>query len=159
MHYIKCSRSGWHQNNSKWTIRWEVSFTCHYLWFEMVLWLMNALCICFQMWCFQLWGHIMGILYILLQPWEGMNPMQVVGAVGFQQRRLDIPGGVDPAVAEIIQSCWQTLVCFNSWTAMDFYIYKVLENCWGLICLVICLNSCMVNWKILSHKIIMKLWK
>ena len=49
----------------------------------------------------------------MLQPWEGMNPMQVVGAVGFQQRRLDIPGGVDPAVAEIIKRCWQTLVCFN----------------------------------------------
>lgn len=39
--------------------------------------------------------------------------MQVVGAVGFQQRRLDIPGAVDPAVAEIIKRCWQTLVCFN----------------------------------------------
>jgi hypothetical protein len=49
----------------------------------------------------------------LLQPWEGMNPMQVVGAVGFQQRRLTIPGNVDPAVAEIIERCWQTLVCFN----------------------------------------------
>ena len=57
----------------------------------------------------------------MLQPWEGMNPMQVVGAVGFQQRRLDIPGGVDPAVAEIIKRCWQTLVCFN------------LLNCNGLL--------------------------
>jgi hypothetical protein len=37
-----------------------------------------------------------------------MNPMQVVGAVGFQHRRLDIPGSVDPAVAEIIKRCWQT---------------------------------------------------
>jgi len=57
----------------------------------------------------------------MLQPWEGMNPMQVVGAVGFQQRRLDIPGTVDPAVAEIIKRCWQTLVCFN------------LLNCNGLL--------------------------
>ncbi|XP_013615324.1 PREDICTED: serine/threonine-protein kinase EDR1-like [Brassica oleracea var. oleracea] len=24
-------------------------------------------------------------------PWRGMNPMQVVGAVGFQNRRLEIP--------------------------------------------------------------------
>jgi hypothetical protein len=48
-----------------------------------------------------------------------MNPMQVVGAVGFQHRRLDIPGSVDPAVAEIIKRCWQTLVCFNSWAAME----------------------------------------
>ena len=66
------------------------------------------------------YGVILWELCTLLQPWEGMNPMQVVGAVGFQQRRLDIPGGVDPAVAEIIQSCWQTLVCFNSWAAMEF---------------------------------------
>uniref|UniRef100_A0A0A9DZH7 Uncharacterized protein n=1 Tax=Arundo donax TaxID=35708 RepID=A0A0A9DZH7_ARUDO len=36
-----------------------------------------------------------------------MNPMQVVGAVGFQDRRLDIPKEVDPLVAEIIEDCWQ----------------------------------------------------
>ncbi|KAF8772565.1 hypothetical protein HU200_005523 [Digitaria exilis] len=54
------------------------------------------------------YGVILWELCTLLQPWEGMNPMQVVGAVGFQQRRLDIPGTVDPAVAEIIKRCWQT---------------------------------------------------
>ncbi|XP_062228548.1 probable serine/threonine-protein kinase SIS8 isoform X3 [Phragmites australis] len=54
------------------------------------------------------YGVILWELSTLLQPWEGMNPMQVVGAVGFQQRRLDIPGDVDPAVAEIIERCWQT---------------------------------------------------
>ncbi|RCV20969.1 hypothetical protein SETIT_4G101100v2 [Setaria italica] len=54
------------------------------------------------------YGVILWELCTLLQPWEGMNPMQVVGAVGFQQRRLDIPGSVDPAVAEIIKKCWQT---------------------------------------------------
>lgn len=42
------------------------------------------------------------------QPWGGMNPMQVVGAVGFQHRRLDIPDNLDPAVADIIRKCWQT---------------------------------------------------
>ncbi|GJN29210.1 hypothetical protein PR202_gb17409 [Eleusine coracana subsp. coracana] len=59
------------------------------------------------------YGVILWELCTLLQPWEGMNPMQVVGAVGFQQRRLSIPGNVDPAVAEIIERCWQTLVIFN----------------------------------------------
>ncbi|KAL0429538.1 UNVERIFIED_CONTAM: putative serine/threonine-protein kinase SIS8 [Sesamum radiatum] len=38
----------------------------------------------------------------------GMNPMQVVGAVGFQHRRLDIPEDMDPVVADIIRKCWQT---------------------------------------------------
>nr|ABK96722.1 unknown [Populus trichocarpa x Populus deltoides] len=37
-----------------------------------------------------------------------MNPMQVVGAVGFQNRRLEIPKEVDPLVARIIWECWQT---------------------------------------------------
>ncbi|KAL3838982.1 hypothetical protein ACJIZ3_023573 [Penstemon smallii] len=37
-----------------------------------------------------------------------MNPMQVVGAVGFQHRRLDIPDNMDPIVADIIKKCWQT---------------------------------------------------
>ncbi|KAL6861759.1 hypothetical protein ACP4OV_017459 [Aristida adscensionis] len=54
------------------------------------------------------YGVILWELSTLLQPWEGMNPMQVVGAVGFQQRRLDIPSNVDPAVAKIIERCWQT---------------------------------------------------
>ncbi|KAI4330000.1 hypothetical protein MLD38_028315 [Melastoma candidum] len=53
-------------------------------------------------------GVILWELATLQQPWGGMNPMQVVGAVGFQHRRLDIPGDMDPAVAEIIEKCWQT---------------------------------------------------
>ncbi|XP_054797805.1 probable serine/threonine-protein kinase SIS8 [Prosopis cineraria] len=40
-------------------------------------------------------------------PWKGLNPMQVVGAVGFQNRRLEIPEDVDPVVAQIIRDCWQ----------------------------------------------------
>uniref|UniRef100_J3MCP9 non-specific serine/threonine protein kinase n=1 Tax=Oryza brachyantha TaxID=4533 RepID=J3MCP9_ORYBR len=54
------------------------------------------------------YGVILWELFTLLQPWEGMNPMQVVGAVGFQQRRLDIPAHVDPTIAEIIRRCWET---------------------------------------------------
>ncbi|CAO2818127.1 unnamed protein product [Amaranthus hypochondriacus] len=53
-------------------------------------------------------GVILWELCTLQQPWGGMNPMQVVGAVGFQHRRLDIPDTVDPAVADIIRRCWQT---------------------------------------------------
>jgi hypothetical protein len=56
------------------------------------------------------YGVILWELCTLLQPWEGMNAMQVVGAVGFQNRRLDIPDNIDPAIAEIIVNCWHTLV-------------------------------------------------
>lgn len=53
-------------------------------------------------------GVILWELATLRLPWSGMNPMQVVGAVGFQNRRLDIPKEVDPTVASIIWECWQT---------------------------------------------------
>ncbi|EXB69108.1 Serine/threonine-protein kinase [Morus notabilis] len=53
-------------------------------------------------------GVILWELSTMQQPWGGMNPMQVVGAVGFQHRRLDIPDDVDPAIADIIRKCWQT---------------------------------------------------
>lgn len=53
-------------------------------------------------------GVILWELATLRMPWHGMNPMQVVGAVGFQDKRLDIPKEVDPLVARIIWECWQT---------------------------------------------------
>ncbi|KAG5618921.1 hypothetical protein H5410_018745 [Solanum commersonii] len=53
-------------------------------------------------------GVVLWELCTLQQPWGGMNPMQVVGAVGFQHRRLDIPDDMDPAIADIIRKCWQT---------------------------------------------------
>lgn len=55
-------------------------------------------------------GIILWELATLKLPWSGMNPMQVVGAVGFQNRRLDIPKELDPLVARIIWECWQTYV-------------------------------------------------
>ncbi|KAK8958286.1 Serine/threonine-protein kinase EDR1 [Platanthera guangdongensis] len=53
-------------------------------------------------------GVIFWELATLRMPWSGMNPMQVVGAVGFQDRRLEISSSVDPLVARIIWECWQT---------------------------------------------------
>ncbi|XP_057775869.1 serine/threonine-protein kinase EDR1-like [Salvia miltiorrhiza] len=51
-------------------------------------------------------GVILWELATLRVPWTEMNSMQVVGAVGFQGRHLDIPPTVDPLVAEIISDCW-----------------------------------------------------
>ncbi|XP_074311487.1 serine/threonine-protein kinase EDR1 isoform X2 [Silene latifolia] len=53
-------------------------------------------------------GVILWELATMSLPWSGMNPMQVVGAVGFQNRRLDIPKELDPLVARIIWECWQS---------------------------------------------------
>lgn len=55
-------------------------------------------------------GVILWELTTLQVPWSGMNSMQVVGAVGFQGRRLEIPASVDPIVAEIISECWNQYV-------------------------------------------------
>ncbi|KAL6911470.1 hypothetical protein ACP4OV_000275 [Aristida adscensionis] len=54
------------------------------------------------------YGVILWELCTLSQPWEGMNAMQVVGAVGFQNRRLEIPDNTDPTIADIIMKCWET---------------------------------------------------
>ncbi|KAJ9559458.1 hypothetical protein OSB04_014072 [Centaurea solstitialis] len=40
-------------------------------------------------------------------PWEGLNPAQVVAAVGFKAKRLEIPKDVDPLWASLIKSCWR----------------------------------------------------
>ncbi|XP_020531650.1 serine/threonine-protein kinase EDR1 isoform X2 [Amborella trichopoda] len=53
-------------------------------------------------------GVILWELATTCMPWSGMNAMQVVGAVGFQNRHLDIPKEVDPKVAQIIFDCWQS---------------------------------------------------
>ncbi|KAF7032276.1 hypothetical protein CFC21_043468 [Triticum aestivum] len=41
-------------------------------------------------------------------PWDTHNTMQVIGAVGFMDHRLEIPRDVDPQWASMIQSCWDS---------------------------------------------------
>ncbi|XP_076928869.1 uncharacterized protein LOC143592996 [Bidens hawaiensis] len=38
-------------------------------------------------------------------PWDSLNSMQVIGAVGFMNQQLDIPKDVDPQWASLIESC------------------------------------------------------
>ncbi|KVI07889.1 Protein kinase, catalytic domain-containing protein [Cynara cardunculus var. scolymus] len=54
------------------------------------------------------YGVVLWELCTMQQPWGGMNAMQVVGAVGFQHRRLEIPDDMDPVIADIIRRCWDT---------------------------------------------------
>ncbi|CAN4077367.1 unnamed protein product [Withania somnifera] len=41
-------------------------------------------------------------------PWNNLNPLQVVGVVGFMDRRLEIPENLDTRVSAIILDCWQS---------------------------------------------------
>lgn len=51
-------------------------------------------------------GVILWELATLQQPWNNLNPAQVVAAVGFRGKRLEIPRDVNPQVAAIIEACW-----------------------------------------------------
>ncbi|KAK9288662.1 hypothetical protein L1049_017123 [Liquidambar formosana] len=41
-------------------------------------------------------------------PWDNLNSMQVIGAVGFMNQRLEIPKDVDPQWVSIIENCWHS---------------------------------------------------
>ncbi|GMI80200.1 hypothetical protein like AT3G06620 [Hibiscus trionum] len=41
-------------------------------------------------------------------PWDSHNSMQLIGAVGFMNQRLEIPKELDPRWASIIEICWHS---------------------------------------------------
>ncbi|KAI4337585.1 hypothetical protein L6164_015982 [Bauhinia variegata] len=51
-------------------------------------------------------GVILWELVTLQQPWSGLSPAQVVGAVAFQNRRLSVPPNISPVLASLMESCW-----------------------------------------------------
>lgn len=51
-------------------------------------------------------GVILWELVTMQQPWNGLSPPQVVGAVAFQNRRLTIPPNTTPVLASLMESCW-----------------------------------------------------
>ncbi|KAJ8532761.1 hypothetical protein K7X08_015650 [Anisodus acutangulus] len=51
-------------------------------------------------------GVVLWELATLQQPWGNLNAAQVVAAVGFKGKRLEIPHDLNPQVASIIESCW-----------------------------------------------------
>ncbi|XP_077234114.1 protein kinase superfamily protein [Tasmannia lanceolata] len=51
-------------------------------------------------------GVILWELVTMQQPWCGLSPAQVVGAVAFQNRRLSIPSNTSPVLVALMESCW-----------------------------------------------------
>ncbi|TYI09565.1 hypothetical protein ES332_A09G082000v1 [Gossypium tomentosum] len=62
-------------------------------------------------------------------PWENLNSMQVIGAVGFMNQRLEIPNGVDPrwaSIIEMIRSAGQRSRNFS--TSLEIFKDNILSN-------------------------------
>lgn len=53
-------------------------------------------------------GVIMWELATEQVPWDGLNAMQVVGAVGFMNQRLEVPDNLDPEWAAMMTECWDS---------------------------------------------------
>ncbi|KAG9453015.1 hypothetical protein H6P81_005919 [Aristolochia fimbriata] len=53
-------------------------------------------------------GVILWELMTVSVPWTHLNSLQVVGVVGFMDRRLDLPEDLDPRISSIILDCWQS---------------------------------------------------
>lgn len=51
-------------------------------------------------------GVILWELVTMQQPWNGLSPAQVVGAVAFQNRRLTIPQNTSSMLASLMEDCW-----------------------------------------------------
>ncbi|XP_020873262.1 serine/threonine-protein kinase CTR1 [Arabidopsis lyrata subsp. lyrata] len=51
-------------------------------------------------------GVVLWELITLQQPWDGLSPAQVVGAVAFQNRRLIIPPNTSPVLVSLMEACW-----------------------------------------------------
>ncbi|XP_033146764.1 serine/threonine-protein kinase EDR1 isoform X3 [Brassica rapa] len=47
-------------------------------------------------------------------PWETLNSMQVIGAVGFMNQRLEIPKDIDPLWISLMESCWHRCSYFTA---------------------------------------------
>ncbi|KAK1352884.1 dual specificity protein kinase shkD [Heracleum sosnowskyi] len=53
-------------------------------------------------------GVILWELMTQSVPWSDLNSLQVVGVVGFMDRRLDIPETTDPRISSVIEDCWKS---------------------------------------------------
>ncbi|PKA57203.1 Serine/threonine-protein kinase CTR1 [Apostasia shenzhenica] len=73
-------------------------------------------------------GVILWELMTLQQPWCNLNPAQVVAAVGFKGRRLEIPSNTKPEVAAIIESCWARYRERINWISIIFFLYSANLN-------------------------------
>ncbi|EOY19109.1 Map3k delta-1 protein kinase, putative isoform 3 [Theobroma cacao] len=74
-------------------------------------------------------GVVLWELVTLQQPWKNLNPPQVVAAVGFKGKRLEIPSNVNPVVASLIELCWANDTSKRpSFSYVMECLYQVITN-------------------------------
>ncbi|KAJ7974947.1 Protein kinase [Quillaja saponaria] len=72
---------------------------------------------------FYSFGVILWELMTLQQPWRDLRPSQVVAAVGFMGKMLEIPTYVNPEVAALIEICWAE----ELWKRPPFSLYHEIS--------------------------------
>ncbi|KAK7277253.1 hypothetical protein RIF29_18404 [Crotalaria pallida] len=73
-------------------------------------------------------GVILWELVTLQQPWRLFNPSQVVAAVGFMGKRLEIPSHTNPRVAALIELCWDPFLHFCNFLSVQNLDYMNLGD-------------------------------
>ena len=97
----------------------------------------HALCITVSHWRFLAsdiphWANPWVLSFLL----KKQRYLQVVAAVGFKGRRLEIPSSVDPKVAAVIESCWVRYLILNIPAIMHLLITQLSKLFWWTILFV-----------------------
>jgi len=97
----------------------------------------HALCITVSHWRFLAsdiphWANPWVLSFLL----KKQRYLQVVAAVGFMGRRLEIPSSVDPKVAAVIESCWVRYLILNIPAIMHLLITQLSKLFWWTILFV-----------------------
>ncbi|KVH99925.1 Protein kinase, catalytic domain-containing protein [Cynara cardunculus var. scolymus] len=73
-------------------------------------------------------GVILWELVTLQEPWSYLNAPQVVAAVGYRHKRLEIPRDINRQLAALMEACWE----HESWKRPSFA--SIMESLKPLIC-------------------------
>jgi hypothetical protein len=77
-------------------------------------------------------GHIFLFIHKQYAPEVSDTILQVVAAVGFKGRRLEIPKDLNPLVAALIESCWAKYAfLFHSYTPFIFTSLNLITRTWA----------------------------
>ncbi|KAM7263566.1 hypothetical protein ACFE04_001249 [Oxalis oulophora] len=75
-------------------------------------------------------GVILWELMTHQKPWINLDPIKIVGEVGFNGRKLEIPNYVNPRAAALIEACWASEPSDRpSFTLIREALHKLIIHC------------------------------